>query len=203
MRMGEINVGVGRYSGSLQEGGVRGGWKCVPSAIGCGSKCLIMRLIVPLLCLRYKYTPVGPEGDSLNSPAPLDRLIIRLNTNLKRTRKTRLWNNLKAKNQETIKSSSAQAFRVSLLDLFFSFFLLRPRWILTLAPPAAAPPPQTWWWMIQLGPSSPTRCSRHTAKRTEQTARPARAGWIAAVVVVRPRPGLSSAKKRYKTWDWK
>lgn len=29
-----------------------------------------MRLIVPLLCLQYKYTPVGPEGDSL------DKLII-------------------------------------------------------------------------------------------------------------------------------
>lgn len=29
-----------------------------------------MRLIVPLLCLPYKYTPVGTEGDSL------DKLII-------------------------------------------------------------------------------------------------------------------------------
>lgn len=56
-----------------------GGVKCVPSAIGCGSKCLIMRLIVPLLCRQYKYTPVGPEGDSLDRLTPVDRLIFRLN----------------------------------------------------------------------------------------------------------------------------
>lgn len=36
-----------------------------------------MRLIVPLLWWRYKYTPVGPEGDSLDrlTPAQADHQI--------------------------------------------------------------------------------------------------------------------------------
>lgn len=28
--------------------------------------------IVPLLCRRYKYTPVGPQGDSLDRLTPVD-----------------------------------------------------------------------------------------------------------------------------------
>lgn len=69
---GGVKCGCGKVKWGLQEGGVRGGRKCVPSAIGCGPKCLIMQLIVPLLCQRYKYTPVGPQGDSLDTLAPVD-----------------------------------------------------------------------------------------------------------------------------------
>lgn len=72
-----------------------------------------------------------------------------------------------------------------------------------LAPPAAVPHLQTWWWTTQLRASSPTRCSRPTAERTERATRTARAGRSAAVVAVKQRPDLSSARTRCKTWDWR
>lgn len=160
--------------------------------------------IVPLLCKPYKYTPVGPEGDSLDRLTPVDRLIIRLNsTSSERSGDTTVnWNSLKADNLE----ASVELNSEHLGWYFWTVFLfvphfppLQPRWIPTLAPPAAAPHPQTWWWTTLLGASSPTRCSRHTAKKIEQTARPARDGQSAAVGVVRPRPGLSPARTRCKT----
>lgn len=95
--------------------------------------------------------------------------------------------------------SSSQCLELYFWTIFIPFLPLQPRWILTLAPPAAAPHPQTWWWMTQQGASSPTRCSRRTAKKTEWTARPA----SGAAGAVRPRPGLSSARKKCRTWGSK
>lgn len=133
-----------------------------------------MRLIVPLLCLLYKYTPVGSEGDSLDKLIIVDGLIIRLKSTqqLNTDQRNREQIEIKEPGNNYLKlCSSIKSFTFG--TFFFSFFL--SRWILTLAPPAVAPLPQTWWWMTQLGASSPIRCSRRTAKRTEQTARPTRA----------------------------
>lgn len=50
--------------------------------------------IVPLLCWRYKYTPVGPQGDSLDRLTTGDRLINRLN-GTHSERNTGNWKRLK------------------------------------------------------------------------------------------------------------
>lgn len=44
--------------------------------------------IVPLLCRLYKYTPVGPEGDSSDRLTVVDRLIIPLNSTSSERRET-------------------------------------------------------------------------------------------------------------------
>lgn len=88
------------------------------------------------------------------------------------------------------------------LFLFLNF-LPQLKWIPMLAPPAVAPRLQTWWWMTLQGASSPIRCSRSTATRTEQTVRPAKAGRTAVAWAVRANPDLSSARKRCKIRGWK
>lgn len=169
-----------------------------------------MRCIVPLLCRWYKYTPAGPWGDSLDTLTPGERLSIRPNsTNSGKSEAVQ-----KLQGTERVWKPTAQALSSSCHDLrvlggffgslfLFLNFLPQLKWIPMLAPPAVAPRLQTWWWMTLQGASSPIRCSRSTATRTEQTVRPAKAGRTAAAWAVRANPDLSSARKRCKIRGWK
>ena len=51
-------------------GGLRKGESVSLLQLASGSKCVIMRLIVPLLGWRYKSTPAGREGDSEDKQGP-------------------------------------------------------------------------------------------------------------------------------------
>lgn len=72
-------------------GGGLGGWgggSVSPLQLAVALSVSLCGFIVPLLCRLYKYTPVGPEGDSSDRPTLVDRLIIPLNSTSSERRET-------------------------------------------------------------------------------------------------------------------